>query len=148
MMNVQEWLAALHGVRGCSTRVRCGFVFIMVVFITMLSLAPAYLFRNVESSLPLFPGFDKCVHSLMYFVLTLSVLFALPHSERRRIRSMVSVAVAASFYGIFMEFCQGFLTSTRSMDHFDMLANAVGAFFGAWMVWRLLIKGGEHGSAL
>jgi len=139
MMDLQEGQTAQHSLRGDrATVVRYGLAFVMVVTITVLSLTPAYLFRNVESTLPLFPGFDKCVHGLMYFILTLSVLFALPQSERGRIRSMVSVAVATSLYGVLMEFCQGYLTSTRSMDGFDMLANAAGAFCCVGMVWRLV----------
>ncbi len=141
MMNPDEVQISPHDMRGYRARIlRLGFACAMVVIITVLSLVPAYLFRTVESSLPLFPGFDKCVHGLMYFMLTLSVLSAVSPSARRPIRCLVCMAIATSLYGVLMEFCQGVLTSTRSMDRFDMLANSVGAFCGAGSVW-LLIRG-------
>lgn len=114
---------------------RFGPLLCMAVLVTFLSLAPAYLFRDVESALPLFPGFDKCVHGLMYLVLTLSALYALPYSVRARICLVLGIVLAASVYGFLMEFCQSVLTATRSLDIFDMVANTAGAFLGAGVMW-------------
>ena len=96
--------------------------------IIALSLAPAYLFHGVESSLPPISGLDKIVHALMYAALTAAYLHATPAPERSRVSTVLWIALLASMFGVIMELCQKWLTTTRTMDVFDALANAAGAF--------------------
>ena len=110
---------------------------IMVALITALSLAPAYVFRGVESSLPHIGGLDKIVHALMYVALTAAALHTVPLDKRTHAGTVLTAALAASLYGAFMELCQKWLTTTRCMDPCDALANAIGAFACAlaMLVW-------------
>jgi len=107
----------------------------MVVVIPALTLAPAYVFRGVESSLPPIGGIDKVVHALMYLALTAAALHTVPLSRRAHVGTVFVAALAVSLYGAFMELCQKWLTTTRCMDPCDALANAVGAFACALALW-------------
>jgi VanZ family protein len=100
----------------------------MSLVIPLLSLAPAWLFRSVEKSLPPIPGFDKIVHAAMYAALTAACLHALPQDKRLRLRTLLTVVLCVSLYGATMELCQYWLTHTRARDSGDALANAAGAF--------------------
>ena len=95
--------------------------------IVALSLAPAWLFRDVERGLPLFHGLDKVVHAAMYAALTASGLHALPLEKRRSLRGALGVAAAAALYGAILELAQREFTRSRTMDPLDALANAAGA---------------------
>lgn len=103
--------------------------------IAALSLAPAWLFREVERGLPPFPGFDKLVHAAMYAALTASGLHALPPAKRRNLSSVLAVAALAACYGAAMELAQRAFTNTRSMDPLDALANTAGALACALIVY-------------
>ena len=56
------------------------------------------------------------------------------------------VLVSANLYGILMELCQKWLTTTRTMDVFDALANAAGAFACALLAcaWSCHRKGSNR----
>ena len=117
------------------TLLRYGPAAAATLVIPALSLAPAYLFRGVESALPPIQGFDKLVHAAMYAALTATYLHALPSSQRRHLRSVLLVALIATAYGAVMELGQKWLTTTRSMDVFDALANLTGALTCALLVY-------------
>lgn len=114
---------------------RFGPAAVMVVLIPALSLAPASVFCGVESSLPPIGGIDKIMHALMYLALTAAALHTVPLTQRTQVGTVVTAALAASLYGVFMELCQKWLTATRCMDPRDALANAIGAFACALTLW-------------
>lgn len=119
------------------TLLRFGPPAIMAALIPILSLAPAYVFRGVECALPPISGLDKIVHALLYLALTAAALHAVPLCKRTQVGTVLTAALATSLYGAFMELCQKWLTTTRSMDPYDALANAMGAFACALvlLVW-------------
>ena len=107
---------------------RFGPAVMATALVTALSLLPAYFFRGVESSLPPINNLDKIIHALLYAGLTAAYLHAVPLSQRARLGVALRVALSATLYGVLMELCQNWLTTTRTMDVFDALANASGAF--------------------
>lgn len=92
---------------------------------------------------------DKLVHVAMYFVLMAAAvqLFA-------SWRWLAGVAMALAGYGLLLEFAQDTLTTTRSFEWADALANTVGVALGlgvaatplarslVWLERRGLRRGG------
>lgn len=107
----------------------------MTLLIPALSLLPARLFARAAAPLPHFANMDKLVHALMYAALTAAYLHALSGEKKGRIAPALSVAVFASLLGLLMELGQKHLTTSRSMDPLDALANAAGAVATALGVW-------------
>jgi len=98
----------------------------MLVAIPALSLLPASLFKPLSAA-PQLPGADKIIHALLYAALTLAFFRALTYAARCRWQAAVAIAAAAALYGLAMELCQRYLTSSRSFDILDAVANAAGA---------------------
>ncbi|HEY5971577.1 MAG TPA: VanZ family protein [Pseudoxanthomonas sp.] len=95
-------------------------IWLLAVFLVIaLSLLPA----PSLSTLP--TGSDKIEHFLAYFLLAAGVvqLFAARSA-------MLFACTALVVLGVGLEFAQGMLTSTRSQDPFDALANALGVLSG------------------
>jgi VanZ family protein len=116
----------------------------MLAAIPALSLLPARLFKPLAAA-PQLPATDKLIHALLYAALTLSFFRALPAAARIRWSAAVAIAAAAALYGLAMELCQRHLTSSRSFDILDAVANAVGALACsaiacAWCRRRMLNK--------
>jgi VanZ family protein len=128
---------------------RYGPAALLALLIPALSLLPAAFFRNVPREAR-FPGTDKAVHALMYAALTLALFRALEPHARADIRSAGVVACSASLYGLSLEIMQGVFTTSRSMDLYDALANAAGAFITALLVhlWFRKWKTAEPASQL
>ncbi len=106
---------------------RFGPAIVITLLITALSLLPAQFFKQVSEPLPQLPVMDKIVHALMYAALTATYLHSLPRDRRSHLTTVLRVVVIAALYGIAMEVCQKLLTTSRTMDPLDALANAVGA---------------------
>lgn len=104
---------------------------VVLVFVVCLVPAP---------DLPLTPpGGDKLEHFLAYFLLAAS---AVQLYQGRRTLWCVAIALVA--LGVAVEFAQGALTTTRSMDPWDAVADLLGVAAGfaiALTRWRdLLIR--------
>lgn len=117
------------------TLLRFGPAAAMTALVSALSLMPARFFGGVESSMPHVQGLDKAVHALMYAALTATYLHAAPQAKRARLAVALRTALAATLFGLSMEFCQGWLTRTRTQDMHDALANAAGAFTCALLAY-------------
>lgn len=77
---------------------------------------------------------DKGEHFFGYFVLSLWLVGLVPPR-----RYMVAAALAIGL-GAGIEVAQGVLTTTRQMDGYDVLANAIGVS-AAWLAARLGLGG-------
>lgn len=75
--------------------------------------------------LPALPNGDKAEHFIAYFLLAASAVQLF-----RRGRALLAVGVALVLLGIVIEVAQGALTTTRSADVLDALADAVGVLAG------------------
>ena len=82
-----------------------------------------------------FAGLDKVIHMIMYAVLTIAWIFALPARIHANLRWMLTLAFLTSLYGLLLEICQFFFTVSRSMDMLDALANLTGAMVTAIAIY-------------
>lgn len=104
-----------------------------VILITILSLMPAQEFPQVDVQFA-----DKWTHWVMYGFLTLvmgteAIRHQHRHSDEPRYagRSLIGqffcIMLFSAAWGILMELCQAYLTTTRSGDWLDAMANSFGA---------------------
>lgn len=87
-----------------------------------------------QQSLPsptLFPSQDKLFHVIVYAVLGMLFIGALPHKPAAPpCRTVMIAGLLATLYGCSDEFHQSFIPG-RSAEITDILADGVGAFLGA-----------------
>jgi len=95
---------------------------IWVVLVTVLSLINGSSFSGVG---PTIPNADKLVHFLFYFVMQILLCFALCKSYN--LIKYLYILLFTLSYGIIIELLQEKITTTRSGDFYDFLANALGA---------------------
>ena len=103
--------------------------------VTVLSLVTI---GNIGSSIPI-PNKDKYVHFTFYFVFVVVwFLFAKRTNMTKKIKWIV--LFSAIGYGILMEICQGIISSNRSPEVMDVLANSIGAITGLIFITIILKK--------
>ena len=98
-------------------------------------------------SLPKIINIDKVLHCLLYAVLGLTALWALPPQfrQQRPVLAGVGVMLFCLFYGITDEWHQSFIPG-RSCDIFDVMADASGGVLAGvcgwgWQLWRTSGRG-------
>ena len=101
--------------------------------IALLSLLPS----NDFPQLPLFPGADKIVHTLMYLGLALLACWSTHAEIRQKWYAFVIFFVIG--WGAMMEVFQFWMHLGRSFEIFDILANSAGALFGV-LIYSLLAR--------
>jgi len=113
--------------------------FILAIILTLiiaflsLSVAPKInLGINIKSS-------DKYLHAIAYFSLSLVWFFALREKFKYKPFKILLIFFLI-FYGIILEVLQGKLTSYRTADFYDILANTIGiaiatVFFKKFLNW-------------
>ena len=87
--------------------------------------------------------FDKWVHIGLFSILVLLVCWGYwsRTKEKRSLTTTFSLfAVAATLYGIGMEYVQDGFIPNRSFDIGDIWADAAGALLGAWFSYRQFTK--------
>lgn len=87
--------------------------------------------------------FDKWVHVGVFGLLV--ILFCIPfyysnYSKKERLRYFIKIAIAASIWGLTIEFIQRFWVPGRSYDLLDWAADSAGAGI-AWWLCRLKLAG-------
>lgn len=98
------------------------------------------------SDLPQPPSnFDKVVHVGGYFGLALLwilwELFRKPFRDKAvDIKSLLLVSLMVVVYGIFIEFLQGILTTYRTADKWDIVANTLGVLLALGVVLVLITQ--------
>lgn len=76
-------------------------------------------------------GYDKFLHALLYFGLVLVWLIYFNNAQKLSIKNSFFILFGSLLYGICIEFLQGTLTTDRTADFFDVLANTIGIVLGA-----------------
>ncbi len=82
-------------------------------------------------------GSDKIAHAIAYFVLTITWFLFFFFSERQKLNWVQSISRASMIcliYGALMEILQYLLTSYRSFEWYDMMANASGIIFAVFLL--------------
>jgi VanZ family protein len=111
------------------------FSILVALLLLYLSLANSEKFEEIH--LIKIPNLDKLVHFGMYFVLMTVIII----EHRKNIRNsfyLMLLALIPLSYGILMEILQLKLTSNRSADFYDALADAAGVMASV-LLW-LIIK--------
>ncbi len=106
----------------------CGF---WLIAVTIASLISAHSIPTV--GLIKIEGLDKVVHFVMY----MGLCFLLLKSIKNRNTAILLFCI---MYGILMELLQFLISSGRSFDFFDIIANIIGANVGALLATRILNK--------
>jgi len=108
---------------------------LLIAITTTLAVAYLSLSNPIQFDLPIKISFlDKILHASAYFVLTLTWLFAIKNNLTK-----YWIGFILFLYGILMEFLQGWLTTNREKDIFDVAANTVGIIF-AMLIYRKIYK--------
>lgn len=81
---------------------------------------------------------DKYLHFIAYFGLSIIWYFALRNKIPKKLFNII-VPLGLIFYGIILELLQGGLTSYRTGDIYDALANTVGVIAGL-VLFKGIIK--------
>lgn len=115
------------------------FSILVALLLLYLSLANSDKFEKVE--LINIPYFDKIVHFGMYFFL-MSVVIIEHRKNIRNYMNLFLLALIPLSYGIVIEILQLTLTSTRSGDFYDALADAAGVFASVllWLIFKPGVK--------
>jgi VanZ family protein len=71
---------------------------------------------------------DKLQHSLAYFILSTSWLFALQKKQRKYV-----IVICCIFFGIVLEILQYAITNYRTGEYLDVLANSFGVILGVFV---------------
>ncbi len=87
--------------------------------------------------------FDKWVHIGMFGGLTF--LFCWPfnkshYSAQERFNYFIKIAMAASIWGLTIEFMQRYFITSRSFDLLDWAADSFGALIALWLSKKIFIK--------
>jgi len=100
---------------------------IYVLLITIASLANVGDLPSMGSSFD-----DKILHFLAYFVFGLIVY---NYFEELNLKHVLLVsAISVIFYGIIIEILQQVMTSYRTLDMYDALANTLGVVFATIII--------------
>ena len=86
-------------------------------------------------------GFDKLVHATLFGGLVF--LFNVPYfkahfSHQQKINYFIRIAMAASIWGLTVEFIQKFFIPGRDFDLLDWAADSVGVIIAFWLCKRFL----------
>ena len=80
---------------------------------------------------------DKYLHFIAYFGLSTIWYFALRNRTQKRVFNFF-VPLALIFYGIILEILQGGITTYRTGDIYDALANTAGVIVGLVLFKRII----------
>jgi VanZ family protein len=111
------------------------FSILVSLLLLYLSLAKSGQFEKIQ--LAKIPNIDKIVHFGMYFTL-MSVLILEHRKILKNNWNLFLLALIPLSYGILMEILQFMLTTTRSGDFYDAMADAAGVFAAAllWLIFK------------
>jgi len=133
MLPTRNWLVLKQ------IRYRIGFISWMV-FITILSLVSFEGDNSLDINIP---NFDKLIHFTFYFIASmLGGLFGREISKGRISKTKV---LGFSFlglvlYGIIIEILQSSMTTYRSGELMDVMANSAGTLLGTLLIWSVFSK--------
>ena len=111
-----------------------------MVLITVLSLVSFEEDNSLDINIPYF---DKLVHFIFYFIASmLGGLFGREISKGRTSKAKVLVIslVGLVLYGIVIEVLQSNMTTYRSGELMDVMANSAGTLLGTLLIWSVFSK--------
>ncbi len=87
--------------------------------------------------------FDKWVHVGVFALLVLLLCWPFYKSDfnkRERLQYFIKIAIAASIWGLTIEFIQKYFVAGREFDLLDWAADSLGALIAFWFCRKKLIK--------
>ena len=110
------------------------FVFILFATLSSTSTLEVLNWKN-------FFSYDKPIHMLLFGTQAYLVIRG-ADKNALTINSKLNLVVCllTALFGASIEYLQILLTSSRSFDYFDMLANAIGALIAYFVIKRKFIK--------
>ena len=103
--------------------------------LVLSAIAYLSLLREPSISLPYVIGMDKCIHAIMYLVLTLTLLW----DSQQRPKLWWIAGVFSAIFGGFIEVLQEQFFYPRTGDWMDWLADCIGVIV-AIIVWLIGVK--------
>ena len=106
----------------------------MLAFVLLISLLPA---DNTNKVLFIdFPHIDKVIHFIMYFLLSLAILFDIYSDKKKptKIYALSVLSLVLIFSGI-IEIIQELYIDSRSGSYYDLISNFIGLIFG-FIIYR------------
>lgn len=107
-----------------------GIIFGVIIFI--MSVLP--MNADGVGGLFTFPGADKVIHATIYGAFTVLLIRGYLRSNPMSWKKITYLLLAILIYSIIIEMIQLFLTSYRTGEVLDVLANMVGILLGAAVV--------------
>lgn len=111
-------------------------VFVLFLIVTPINIDTDKLSRFT------FPGMDKLVHTGIFFVFTVLLLFASlknDHSLRLVSFPIVLIIIVSSSFAIATELIQEYLTTSRSFELLDIFADHIGIGMAYFSYLALII---------
>ncbi|WP_297696369.1 VanZ family protein [uncultured Eudoraea sp.] len=105
-----------------------------IIIITTLSL---YSFEDFDTQEINIPHLDKVVHFIFYFIASFLGVLLIRERTKGRLnlyRAVIISLLIVIIYGTLIEVIQNTFTLNRSGELYDVLANSLGAFFGAGLI--------------
>ncbi|REE83300.1 VanZ like protein [Lutibacter oceani] len=81
---------------------------------------------------------DKTIHTIAYFLLTLSWLLTYKN-KASKLKISILIIVLIFFYGIIIEVLQGIVTNYRQPEINDLIANLVGILL-AFTIFKMVLQ--------
>ena len=88
-----------------------------------------------------FPGIDKVIHFIMFFVFSGSLYFDWSKQSlplKMTVRKVLIIAIISLSLGIVIEFLQTGMGLGRSGSVGDAVADGIGAFAGAFLAYKII----------
>lgn len=105
---------------------------LLTISISWLSLSPLEKY-NIH-----FSTSDKILHALAYTILTLSWVFSIKKAHKSNMLK-IKIGLAICLFGIIIEVLQSNITTYRTGDYLDVLANTIGITL-ALVIFNRLFK--------
>jgi len=99
------------------------FITLLVAFLSLASLRGVASI-NISNS-------DKIGHTIAYFTLSLSWFYVFKDNSKKRIITLFLLII----YGIVLEILQGTLTTYRTADFYDFIANTTGVLLAVFVFY-------------
>ena len=87
--------------------------------------------------------FDKWVHTGSFMVLTFLfswIFYKSSYNSSERLKYFIKIAIAASIWGLIIEFLQRFYIPGRSYDLLDWAADSLGSLIGLLLARKYLLS--------
>ncbi|MGB5203427.1 VanZ family protein [Eudoraea sp.] len=116
---------------------RYGFTIGFICWILIITILSLSSFEDIDTEGINIPHLDKLIHFFFYFVAaTLGILLIRERTKGQfnLTRAIIISGLSVIIYGIIIEVIQDTFTENRSGELYDVLANSLGAFFGAGFI--------------